>query len=188
MNVQIILILLVTKVDSKLIVRERVSGDLHFAVDNIIKQFLVGKFSVVNIIRATENEFEAGDFESKLITMNRDEFLVRLDSYKSIQNIQNRKKKNNLILLDDIESFRLFIEKMSSNVFSFSDFFLVVLLDGKIKEIGEIFDRCWEKNIYNVNVIYETKFGAEVTTFMPFEDEKKWFFRKHQHNIPDKVH
>lgn len=143
---------------------------LILATSEIIEKIFFKVFSTVNIIKATKDSAEGSDFINKLLLYHHS-FIVRLDNNTNIKSIKTRKKRNNIIVLDDIESFRVLNGNLDSNIFSFRAYYLIVGIKGKIQATEEIFKTLWNKNIFNANVIYVNRGEVEVTTFLPFGNE-----------------
>lgn len=144
-------------------------GQLSSAINEIIQNVFVEKFYDVNIVRATDDINGAGDLITAILQLNNCGFGVRLDNYRNIQDIKNRKKRNNVIILDNTESFEIFDKNFSPDVFKFHDFYLFVLLNGEIEGIQKIFAKFWDKHISNVNAIFLDKSIVVVKSFLPFE-------------------
>lgn len=123
----------------------------------------------MNLINAAIDTFSSRDVITEILRTSRESIRVRLDTLTNIQAIKSKKpKKYCVILLDNIESFRTLNLHITPDIFQFQGFFLFVLITGKIKEIEEIFATLWNKNIYNVDVVFEADDLVEVLTFMPF--------------------
>lgn len=80
----------------------------------------------------------------------------------------NKTSSCNLIVIEDLYSFLLLFNGKSKRDFPHKSFYLVLLMDGKVNEIQEIFKFLWNFQIYNVNVMYQAD-GLKVSmvTFYP---------------------
>lgn len=142
---------------------------LLYATSEIIKMNFRDKLENLNII-FFEATIESGYELLKVIRLkNGADFSIRFESYKNIKTTARRKKKCNLVLLDGIESFELLNKKIIPEVFHFQGFYLFILVNGTFDEVEIIFTTLWEKNIFNVDVIYEDGDSVKVVTFMPFD-------------------
>jgi hypothetical protein len=126
----------------------------------------------VNIIKITTKAVIENDPLENVLSEVRGNFTTRLDNINNIQTVKNRKKRFSIILMDCIESFRILNKQIDPKVFSFSGFFVFILIDGKITEIEEIFSTLWQRNIFNVDVIFQDGGSIDVMTFMPFSESK----------------
>jgi hypothetical protein len=86
---------------------------------------------------------------------------------------KDRKNRFTVFVVTNFGEFLSIYEKLTSAIFKFNGFFLIVLVDDKVPEIQKIFDLMWKKQIFNVDFVYEEKIGhVQVATFMPFSDNK----------------
>lgn len=145
-------------------VQDVANSKLAHAVDVILTQFYRGQIGAVNFFTNTK---AAQDFITGVLS-RQEEYSVRLENFEQIKSQSKSKKRNNMIVLDDIESFRSFNRKMTSEVFLFRGRYILVLLNGKYEKLEEIFKTFWMKNIYHVDVIYQQGDSVEVVTFLPF--------------------
>jgi hypothetical protein len=143
------------------------------AIYTIIDE-LVTRHSIVNFITSAKNQRDVKfmDFRHQLMLRTKPEYFVRMDDYKRITITNDRKRVNNIFLLDTVESFRLLRDEIISTKFEFNGYFLFVLVHGYVSQLEEIFRSMWMKNIYNVNIIYENGNEIKLATFLPFESSK----------------
>lgn len=153
----------------------KISHDLVSAVNVVIEKVFLKQFSTVNVMRASENlEMHfIDDLINGILHENGDKSLIRLDSLRTITSIKSRLKRNNIILLEGMDAFRILIQKLTPNIFMINGLYLFVLVNGTIADQNEIFQALWNKSIYNVNVMNEYHDGISVTTFMPFKESSK---------------
>lgn len=137
------------------------------AASKIIIDNISSRYSVVNFVKASKSQHEANDFIGKLVSRNRMNFICRIDEASKMK-FSKGKKKNNFILLDDIASFRIFNEKVRTEMYFFSGFYVLALVRGNINEIDEMFSTFWKKGIFNVIVMYDAEKIVKVLTFFPF--------------------
>lgn len=87
--------------------------------------------------------------------------------FEEAQNLQilNRQRLTNIAVIDSFKAFTLICENITPTLFSYSGLYLIVLLNGAIAEIDQIFDVFWKIGIFNVNVLYENDDNESVSTF-----------------------
>lgn len=134
------------------------------ATREVIEEFFLKRCSTLNIIKTPVDTTKFDRVITKILIENRGAFAVRLGS----KFIENRRKKFNIILIENIEAFRSFNEKINSKVFNYQGFYLLVLTDGKLDEIEEIFTTLWKKKLYNINLLVKENENVRLMTFLPF--------------------
>lgn len=122
----------------------------------------------VNVFTVFGGGLNHRDVVEEVLKRNLGAFGFRVDNYMRTESVR---KRFNLVFINDIASFRSFNGKVVPKVFLYRGIFLFVLVDGKIKEIQEIFATLWTKNIFNVDVIFEDAEAVKVVTFFPFSKE-----------------
>lgn len=142
--------------------------NLVLAVHQIISRSFIGKFSVINLIKTAKND----DFLEELLTKGLRNFAIYLQNHESIQSLRSRKRENSIVILNDARSCDNFIKNINPDMFSYRGLFLFVFVNGEIEGIDETFAVLWQKNIYNINVIYEKGRFVEMKTFLPFNGTK----------------
>lgn len=96
--------------------------------------------------------------------------VFRQETPKNLATIRGRKRRCAMFVIDRFEQFTAVYQRMSSKIFRFNGFFLIVLTNGIIHEIDEIFKLMWKLQIYNVNIIHEEEDkSVAVKTFFPFQ-------------------
>jgi len=126
-----------------------------------------------NVITATEklHESKAKALRNDIAIINSrlGKASLRLDDGDKLEIQSNRLKRCSFILVDSFESFAEFHKQISWKLFKFEGYFVVILVNGAILEIAQMFELFWNIQIYNVDVVYEdTKGEAFVWTFYPF--------------------
>lgn len=150
---------------------QTVNDQLVEAVNYIIENVYMPRFSTINVITAVENDRDAyfQDFKDSLMHKNKGFCIYRLDNNTHIQTIRFRLKIYNIILLDSIDSFDIFYDRIQSNNFNFRGYFLFVLINGIFPKVEKIFSKMWYKFILNVNVIYDRNGTVTLGTFRPHD-------------------
>ena len=98
--------------------------------------------------------------------------VFRQEMVGNILSIQKRRRRSTVFLVEEFEDFNAEHKIISSKYFRFNGLYLIVLVNGKIPEIEEIFKRMWKIQIYKVVLIYEEDDEVLVYTFFPFNDIK----------------
>lgn len=80
-----------------------------------------------------------------------------------------RKKFSVIILANDFDDFMEIYPRISSKIFRLDGLYLIILTNGEIPEIHDMFRLLWKTQIYNVNVMFEAQNSSIfVKTFLPF--------------------
>jgi hypothetical protein len=156
----------------------RVSGNPRMVANdggvfaNVISEIVgdVGRskrLSTLTVIQDSQGSETGRDLIVKVLRLNGENLIVQSET-ELIHATRFGKWRFSLIVLDDIEAFRRICNRISSALFSFRGFFLVVLTNQKLIQIEEIFGEFWRKYIFNVAVIFEESDSVRAATFMPF--------------------
>lgn len=150
---------------------ELVNDELVEAVNYIIEEVYLPRFTTVNILSAVENPNDAyyRAFKHSLLLKNKGFCIYRLDNHTHIQMIRFRLKIYNVILLDSIRSFDVLYSNIQPDKFNFRGCFLFVLVNGIFPEVERIFSGMWSKFIMNVNVLYDDNGTTTLATFKPYD-------------------
>lgn len=138
----------------------------------IIMKVFTGQSTATNIIvKDSRNLHCVADFIDELLakfaTVPKASF--RLVSASRIFAVSERRRRAIAILIETFDDFTEILREISSKVFKFSGYYAVVLTDGEIPEVEDIFKLFWKRQIYNVIVIFQNQSGSIVSqTFMPF--------------------
>jgi len=97
---------------------------------------------------------------------------LRVIDANELKFIPDRQKYCNFILVENFGSFKQFNKKLTKELFRFDGFYVVILLNGCITEMSEIFKLFWDKQIYNADVVCADVDSAFVWTFFPFSQQK----------------
>lgn len=158
---------------NKFDVHSRKSSNLIDATHEAINGVLVTNFAKTNIIFPTKAQsYESRDFRNDLLAAIFATPKIGLHLEVTGLNSTNARRKFFMIYL--IESFDDFMEiyvKMDMRILRFNGLYLVVLVNGEISEIQEIFKHLWKLKIFNVNLISEDRNGTiYVKTFNQFSN------------------
>lgn len=146
------------------------------AVDQILTEIFVNEITTTNLIVPESYEsFVIKDFNVELLSKSFiiSKIVFRLDTSKKILNVPGRKKRCNIFVIENFEGFLAIYQKITSRIFRLNGYYLIVLVDGEIKQLGEIFRLLWKIQIYNVIAIYQNEnLNVQLKTFMPFNSMK----------------
>lgn len=143
--------------------------DLVKAVAQGTEEISLKNLQTVNLIMPEcLNCLKLQDFKENLLNFHPD-LVYRQETSEKIQIISRRRRAGNAFIIQTFEDFMKIYEKLSSKMFKFNGFYLVVLVAGEISEIENIFNLFLKLQIFNINIIYADKTGSVlVKTFFPF--------------------
>lgn len=154
---------------------EFVSSNLAKSVFEIMEEIFENHSLAVNLLTPESSKsFLPRDFiHFLLLKFFKANVIVRLETAGNIKIIAGRRRRGNVILVEDFKGFLEVFAKVNSKAFRFNGIFLIVLLRGEILEIGKILTLFLELQIYNVNIIFAEKNGSiTVKSFIPFKRDK----------------
>lgn len=145
------------------------------AVAEIIDKHFAARQPIINLISAA-SEFHEGfaikDFLDELLHKRFKSYNLsyRQERSSKLSTLTHRRRRATVLTINRFEGLFQNFSLISSNGFKFNGYYLVVLVNGEFKEVEKIFKLFWEKQIYNVNLIFldENK-EVIVKTFMPFK-------------------
>lgn len=114
------------------------------------------------------------DFRQELLRkiFSNSEIVLRQDTTQSFSRFK-RQRRGSMVLIRSFQDFLEMYSKLTSDTFKFNGIFMIVLIDGKIAEIPEIFSLLWKIRIFNSIVIFESeKAEVFVQSFKPFKPGK----------------
>jgi ABC-type amino acid transport substrate-binding protein len=149
---------------------EKGHENLQLAITNIIETDFSTHFTTVNVIRASRIADRAGNFIKNLA--NSVGYQTAIRNFDLHEEIVGNVDGNNILILDEVESFWEFYKHVTPQKFRFSSNFLIVSLGGELKELESVFKKMWNKRISNVNVIYEKNSVVLMKSFLPFGGER----------------
>lgn len=152
------------------------SPNLISAVNEIINKFYSKRNVSPNMVCSTK-EFKTSirlkHFTNELLLQNNvkniSKIAFRLEGSDSFPATSVRRRRCTIITIETFSNFLNVYDKILPDYFRFNGFFLIVLLKLDYVAIEEIFRLMWQRQIYNVNIVYENEHGkVNVKTFMPF--------------------
>lgn len=144
----------------------------QFTVDVIMKSFATFQptASLIYCLEEESNDdlkdFVIGDVFKEL------KISLTIESPANLQAPNSPRKFCSIIFVDTFISFIKVLNKISTNLFDLRGRFAIVLTNGKLNEIDEIFKQLWAKLIHNVIVLYDDKSEVKALTFYPFSTER----------------
>lgn len=136
------------------------------ALQSVVDNFFISSTSTFSLIVCSVTK------------MKTEEFMVHVEnttiSMEDCDKISVHNKRVYLItLITNYENFQRFYHEINSERFDYGGFYLIVLTNGMIQEIQQIFTQLWSIFIYNVNILVEDNDGnISMITFMPFKENE----------------
>ncbi|XP_070500698.1 ionotropic receptor 21a-like [Chironomus tepperi] len=150
---------------------------LTAAVTDIIGNFYVKDTNTVNIYQEAQNEIEMTRhydmINEVLYHMVGMDISVRIED-KALLKAVRKKRVHNIVFIDTYESFLNFFEDLSTNIFEYQGFYLIVLTTYTYEQYSimtNIFKFLWTEYIVDVNIIWNTAQNnneAFMYTYFPF--------------------
>lgn len=136
------------------------------ALQSVVDNFFISSTSTFSLIVCSVTKLKT------------EEFMVHVEnttiSMEDCDKISVHNKRVYLItLITNYENFQSFYGEINSERFDYGGFYLIVLTNGMIQEIQQIFTLLWSIFIYNVNILVEDNDGnISMITFMPFKENE----------------
>lgn len=139
------------------------------AVDAIIKKVFSHQAQTVNVVLNDAKDLQ--DFQFGFLTKF-DFAAVRLEIISEVKVIDAyRKRWFNVFIINSSDEFLKVQSGLTRDKFRPSGTYLFILINGEVDDISEVFKSLWEKQIFNVAVVFEVPNGSVVVmTFVPFND------------------
>lgn len=126
--------------------------------------------SVINLISSRDvKNFDVSDFKNNLLSMSfiGSKFVIRQESADKISQLSGIQRRTAVLIIRSFAEFLDIYKRISSNLFMFNGNYLIVLVNGEISEIPDMFQLSWKLQIYNVVVMYELLDGVLMKSFLP---------------------
>lgn len=140
---------------------------------NVISKEVISKQASILDLILTSSDINLRDFSNQLfkLLMEDQNFKIRQQSVNFINNIELiEPRKFSIITTDSYENFKTFSEKFNNKSFDTHGYLLIVLINGEITEISEIFSELWKGGLYNVFVMFEDSVShVSIVTFRPYQ-------------------
>lgn len=148
-------------------------SSLMKAVAIVTSQVLNKEMTTVTFI-SSDDSFKFRDFKTEFfkrlqnLTLNKIYTFLRLES-TSPKILTRSRKRFPIILMERFDQFLEVYRRMDRNHFWLNGFYIIILLNGEIQEIDEIFSLLWKIQVFNVVIIFQHENETvEVKTFKPF--------------------
>jgi hypothetical protein len=152
-------------------VTKSVNKDLVNAIQIVLDTKFFPSIPMINVVFPVKNHKKLYFQDLQTAFLQRDEkffngtYLFRLDDFTQITKITHRWKVNNLILLDNYESFLVLEQNLTPTKFNFRGFYFFVFVEGLIDEIQIIADALFKRMLYNAYLIYESEGVVKISEF-----------------------
>ena len=144
-------------------------SDIVLSLNSIFIHLNESKYSNVHVTTSVDN---SNKLKSKDML---DSFLLNSISKLTLQfeKSKNVKRKINFVVnfVDNIESFEKTIKTLSSDTFDYGGFYLIVLVNGLIPEVQQLFQMLWDIFIYNVSILVNVGNSISLLSFKPFKGQ-----------------
>ena len=131
------------------------------------------KKQTVNVITANEGGFEIEDYASDILMGLKDsKMLYRLEDYDKFQDIKQRKRVFNVVLVQSYDMFERLAYKLNGGDFVYEGFYVYVLHEGSMIDVVKMLEILWSHFFYNVIVIHEVDNVVNIVTFEPFSSSR----------------
>lgn len=116
--------------------------------------------------KESRDNFKVNDLITEALRIS--DAVIHIESVGNINATSVKVKVCSVIIIDTFYSFLKLSKKLSPNFFSFSGYYAIILLDGKIDEIDQIFNLLWKKQIYNIIMSYIEHSKLKTLILKPF--------------------
>lgn len=142
------------------------------AVNEVIINCYSNQAFETNLI-STENQnmFATRDFQDELLMRSFAGFKVaiRQEIETRIKALPGRRRYFSILGVETFDEFLQMYKNLSPEHFWLNGFYLIVLVNGEISEIEDIFRLLWKLQIFNANIIYESGEAVLMKTFLPMK-------------------
>jgi hypothetical protein len=127
------------------------------------------------IFSESSKNFVLLDFIDELLTQisKPPKHLFQLESSIFLSTVNSARKRCSIIVINSFDDFLAINQIITPKNFKPNGQFLIVLIGSEIVNLEEMFKLLWEKQIYNVNIMFEDKSSDRISvkTFMPFSNK-----------------
>lgn len=144
-------------------------SNLVDAAYEVIAEVLSSQLSTLNFVvpdKFAQKEFVEDLLHESFMSLK---IAVRIDVSLRANVVKGRRKRGTVFVIAQFKEFETLFEKAAESLLKSSGLFIIILLNGEIREIQNIFQLLWSMQISNVNVIFGNSNGTiSIETFMPF--------------------
>ncbi|CAO1438208.1 unnamed protein product [Diamesa hyperborea] len=127
----------------------------------------------VNVIIVRQGGFVIEDYITDILMgLKNSNMFYRLEQYDKFQDIKQRRRRFNIVLVQSYGMFELLALKLNGGDLDFDGYYVYVLHDGTMLEVVKMLDILWSHFFYNVIVILEVDNVVNVVTFEPFSSTR----------------
>lgn len=140
------------------------------AVEFVIEEFLRNQYSTINLI-TSDDTFDVKDAVHEILStsFSQNNFLVRQEAFNTVDVLPGRRRRCSIFVIQDFEDFLLVNTILTEETVWLDGVFLFLFVNGRITEIDRIFQMLWQKQMFNVFLMFEEADGRVVVeTFRPF--------------------
>lgn len=145
------------------------SENVTFATTSIIKKVFATKSSILYLTVSTFEQKES--IFNNVVEQIRQEskLTLQLEDAQHMDILKDTTRSNVVMFVESFKSFQTIFKKMTRKKFNYEGFYLIVLTQGIIPEIQQIFQALWKIFIYNVDVLVDDGIAVLLLTFIPFK-------------------
>ena len=148
--------------------------DISAAVVEITKYTKIHhKKQTVNVITVKQGGFAIEDYTTDILMgLKESNMLYRLEHYDKFQDIKQRRRVFNIVLVQTYDMFERLASKLFVGDFVFEGFYVYVLHHGTMLDVMKMMDILWRHFFYNVIIIHEVDNVVNVVAFEPFSSTR----------------
>ena len=145
------------------------SFDLAVAVADTLQSKTIKKSPTISVIyvKTSTGDFTSESIITKTIELMNKSRAIRVEDHKNLKIMINRRRTISILFIKDFKSFQELSIEITPDRFHIDGYYLIVLLQGMIPEVQNIFDIVWKKYIYNVNILVKESELITLITFIP---------------------
>lgn len=173
LNFVLVTLLTSIGIEGKILTEQRKFEVLAPAVAGVVKEIYskIRSFRTINLLSVeTSDNRNLEDFKDEF-SQNLVES-TKLDRYNAPINprfVPSFRKDSAVMLIESFEDFMKILKQVIPKHYIYSGQYLIVSIEGRLPEIEKMFKILWEKQIFNVNIMFEENGIVKVETFMPFK-------------------
>ena len=143
---------------------------LTSATFEIVEACLIDYSDILNIIPASLS-LNVSDFKDEFLAraFMTSNVVIRQELGSALAADEVRKRRNAIFILENFDDFCVIFKKLTSALFELNGSYLIILINGNISKIQDMFNLLWQKQVFNVAVLHKTDNKTiQVKTFIPF--------------------
>lgn len=148
--------------------------NLSDAVCEVIQEVFAYQATSFNLVTPElASSYEVRDFENELLLRCSISISIAYRTVTTLKllPLKGLRRRTSIFIIHDFEGFLEVYDKLTSKLFRYSGFYIIVLTNGEIPENREIFELLWKRQIFKANIIYQSQRNQIlVKTFFPFNE------------------